>query len=156
MEAHAPISAHPFTNPVRTRLRAGGRWIRTIGTPPNFFGRPSIPAQFTFRNINRLARDRDLWFESISLQRGVRCEPDFRGRIPPMAVGRFRRLMIPLSPARSGISRRSPRPFELSVPAHGGTQLSRQRGREKTSDSRGDQRQKILTSSTVLLRAPID
>jgi hypothetical protein len=31
MEAHAPISAHPFTNPVRTRLRAGGNRIRTLG-----------------------------------------------------------------------------------------------------------------------------
>jgi hypothetical protein len=28
---------------------------------------------------------RNRWFESGSLQRGVRCEPDFRGRIPPMA-----------------------------------------------------------------------
>src|ERR1700719_2000953 len=31
MESHAPISAHPFTNPVRTRLRAGGKRIRTLG-----------------------------------------------------------------------------------------------------------------------------
>src|SRR3984893_9891518 len=45
--------------------------------PAKFFGRPSIPAQFTFRNINRLPRDRDRWFESISLQRGVTCEPEF-------------------------------------------------------------------------------
>ena len=58
---------------VRTGLCPGGRWIPTIGTPPNFFGRPSIPAQFTFRNINRLPRDRDRWFESISLQRRVHC-----------------------------------------------------------------------------------
>src|SRR5580700_4964681 len=36
--------------------------------PAKFFGRPSIPAKFTFRNINRLPRDRDRWFESISLQ----------------------------------------------------------------------------------------
>jgi hypothetical protein len=43
--------------------------------PAKFFGRPSIPAQFSFRNINRLPRDRDRWFESISLQRRVRCEP---------------------------------------------------------------------------------
>src|ERR1700720_2675334 len=69
------------------RLSAGGRWIRTIGTPPNFFGRPSIRAQFTFRNINRLPRDRDRWFEAISLQQGVCCEPDFRGRIPSITVG---------------------------------------------------------------------
>ena len=42
-------------------------------TPPNFFGCPSIPARFTFRNINRLPRDRDRWFESISFQRRVRA-----------------------------------------------------------------------------------
>jgi hypothetical protein len=36
-----------------------------------FLAAPSIHAQFTFRNINRLARDRDRWFESISLQRRV-------------------------------------------------------------------------------------
>ena len=39
-----------------------------------FLAAPSIP-QFTFRNINRLPRDRDRWFESISLQRGVSNEP---------------------------------------------------------------------------------
>jgi len=27
------------------------------------------------------------WFESVSLQRGVDCEPDFRGQIPSMTVG---------------------------------------------------------------------
>src|SRR5712671_2914534 len=32
---------------------------------------------------------RDRWFESGSLQRGVNCEPDFRGRIPSMTVGDF-------------------------------------------------------------------
>ncbi len=32
---------------------------------PRLFGRPSIPAQFTFRVINRLPRDRNPWFESI-------------------------------------------------------------------------------------------
>ena len=30
---------------------------------------------------------RDQGFESVSLQRGVSCEPDFRGRIPSMTVG---------------------------------------------------------------------
>ena len=29
------------------------------------------------------------WFESVSLQRGVDCEPDFRGRILSMTVGPF-------------------------------------------------------------------
>src|ERR1700719_4687540 len=43
---------------VRSGLAAGGRLIRTIGTPAEFFlAAPSIP-QFTFRNINRLPRDR--------------------------------------------------------------------------------------------------
>jgi len=36
-----------------------------------FLAAPSIHAQFTFRNINRLARDRDRGFESISLQERV-------------------------------------------------------------------------------------
>jgi hypothetical protein len=43
--------------------------------PQNFLAAPSIP-QFTFRNINRLPRDRDRWFESISLQQRVGCELD--------------------------------------------------------------------------------
>jgi len=34
---------------------------------------------------------RDQWFESLSLQQGVWCEPDFRGRIPSMTVGDFAR-----------------------------------------------------------------
>src|SRR3984957_16053922 len=70
--------------PAPYHLSAGGRWIRTIGTPPNFFGRPHLPAQFTFRNINRFPRDRDRWFESISLQQRV-CElsvPERRGHFP--------------------------------------------------------------------------
>jgi hypothetical protein len=37
---------------------------------------------------DRLSR-RDRRFESGSLQRGVWCEPDFRGRIPSMTVGDF-------------------------------------------------------------------
>jgi hypothetical protein len=40
-----------------------------------FLAAPSIP-QFTFRNINRLPRDRDRWFESTSLQQRVGCELD--------------------------------------------------------------------------------
>jgi hypothetical protein len=31
----------------------------------------------------------DQRFESVSLQRGVCCEPDFRGRVPSMTVGDF-------------------------------------------------------------------
>jgi hypothetical protein len=34
-----------------------------------------------------VASDGDREFESPFLQRGVRCEPDFRGRIPSMIVG---------------------------------------------------------------------
>jgi len=42
--------------------------------PAKFFWRPVDPrAIHTFRNINRRPRDRDRWFESISLQRRV-CE----------------------------------------------------------------------------------
>jgi hypothetical protein len=41
---------------------------------------PLPSSQFAFRNENRLLRDRDRWFESITLQRRVGCEPDFRGR----------------------------------------------------------------------------
>jgi len=39
--------------------------------PPNFFWLPRRSPQFTFCNINRLPRDRDRWFESISLHRRV-------------------------------------------------------------------------------------
>ena len=53
--------------------------------PASFLAAPSIPAQFTFRKINRLARDSDQWFESISLQRRVSCEPDLH----PPASARF-------------------------------------------------------------------
>ena len=55
---------------VRTRLPAGGRWIRTIGTPQrNDFSRPPPfdPPQFAFRKRNRLLRTRNRWFESTSL-----------------------------------------------------------------------------------------
>src|ERR1700730_3350116 len=38
---------------------------------------------------------RDRWFESGSLQRGVGCEPDFRGRVPSMAVGDFAKKFCP-------------------------------------------------------------
>ena len=76
--AESPGSWSSKAERERDGLSAGGRWIRTIGTSPNFFGRPSIPAQFTFRNINRLPRDRNRWFKSISLQRRVANEPDPR------------------------------------------------------------------------------
>ena len=41
---------------VRTRLAAGGRWIRTIGTRQIFSGARRSPRKFIFRNINRLPR----------------------------------------------------------------------------------------------------
>src|ERR1700738_993370 len=50
----ARLRQRPITwgaSEVRIGLSAGGRWIRTIGTPPNFLAALSIPAQFTFRNI---------------------------------------------------------------------------------------------------------
>ena len=39
----------------------------------------------SLENVVLLTGDRK--FESISLQRGVSCEPDFRGRIPSITVG---------------------------------------------------------------------
>src|ERR1700719_3039876 len=39
------IAYRPETKSGSHTLSAGGRWIRTIGTPPNFFGRPSTPAR---------------------------------------------------------------------------------------------------------------
>src|ERR1700722_2732639 len=63
---------------VRTRLSAGGRWIRTIGTPQrNDFSRPPPfdPPQFAFRKRNRLLRTRNRWFESASLLQRVINEP---------------------------------------------------------------------------------
>src|SRR5882672_2624314 len=47
---------------------------------------------------------RDRWFESGSLQRGVWCEPDFGGRIPPMTVGDF----INANPSASAPDQRPP------------------------------------------------
>jgi hypothetical protein len=43
-----------------------------------FLAAPVRSPQFAFRNKKRLFRARDRWFESISLQRGVQCEPDVR------------------------------------------------------------------------------
>jgi hypothetical protein len=63
---------------VRTGLRPGGRWIRTIGTRRIFLASPSIPP-IHLRNINRLPRD-DRWFESISLQQRVWNEPATAGK----------------------------------------------------------------------------
>src|ERR1700730_7391386 len=37
------------------------------------------------RSDQRQSREGDRWFESTSLQRQVRCEPNFWGRIPSMA-----------------------------------------------------------------------
>jgi hypothetical protein len=45
------------------RLFAGGRWIRTIGTPSNFLPPRSFPAIRLWKK-NRLPRDRDRRFES--------------------------------------------------------------------------------------------
>src|ERR1700730_3343146 len=41
------------------------------------FWLPRSVRQFAFRDKNRLFRARNRWFESISLQRRVACEPDF-------------------------------------------------------------------------------
>jgi hypothetical protein len=52
--------------------KSGEGGIRTIGTPQIFLEARRSP-RFTFRDI-RLPRDRELWFESISLQRRVSNE----------------------------------------------------------------------------------
>src|SRR6266446_2710392 len=95
-------------------LSGGGKWIRTIGPPPEIVVDPSGCAEIIGRSTDVFRRDRefdvsallgristssqsqcstdpgliagtwhrplfltrDRWFESGSLQRGVRCEPD--------------------------------------------------------------------------------
>ena len=52
------------------------------------FSLPRSVPQFAFRDKNRLFRARDRWFESISLQRGVRCEPRAPGRRSALGVSR--------------------------------------------------------------------
>ena len=64
----------------RHRSNAQSDPTSMIGTVGNEAASVFVPA--LFRNKNRLFRVGDRWFESISLQRGVSCEPDFRGRIP--------------------------------------------------------------------------
>ena len=98
-------------------------------SPAKFFGCPVDP-QFTFRNINQLPRDRDRWFESISLQRRVSCEPfpaattgSSQSTLPPgtrwFVSGRRLRLT-----SRSLLSRRiavpQPRAWRSAVTAHRG------------------------------------
>jgi hypothetical protein len=75
-----------------TRLSAGGRWIRTIGTPQrNNYSRPPPfnPPQFALRKRNRLLRTRNRWFESTSLQQTVCLSPAvvFEGREPGFPRG---------------------------------------------------------------------
>jgi hypothetical protein len=47
--------------------------------PKSVFDRPGSDAGTWHRPLFLM---RDRWFESRSLQRGVQCEPDFRGRVP--------------------------------------------------------------------------
>jgi len=91
-----------------------------------------VPRQPKSRSENeptheaRTLPPRNRWFESGTLQRGVRCEPDFSGRMPSMAVGDVQRRLVGtesigsripwLRPRRCG-SRgrlsRNPRPIPL-------------------------------------------
>ena len=59
------------------------------GHPAPWNGEPSGRNRAEPRPLPKKPSRRDRWFESCSLRRGVRCEPDFRGRIPSMAVGDF-------------------------------------------------------------------
>src|SRR5712671_3017240 len=84
-----------WENQVRTRLPAGGNRIRTIGPAANgtamggppksilaisdlTLGGSTDRADVPIGNAQQsLLQQRDRWFESGSLQRRVRCEPDF-------------------------------------------------------------------------------
>src|SRR5690349_14459641 len=71
-------------NQVRTRLPAGGRWIRTIGPRHERAGfccgkRIAGPNGDSQKGLFLM---RYRWFESISLQRRVRWKPDVGRRIP--------------------------------------------------------------------------
>jgi len=65
--------------PVVRRLCAGGRWIRTFGSAPNPlpFSETAVPSPMTVDGLVTGTRNRKS--ESISLQRGVKCEPAFAG-----------------------------------------------------------------------------
>src|SRR6516165_8741941 len=72
---------------VRNRLFAGGRWIRTFGSWSR--DRQTVMGDGTAFSKTEADLFGNRKFESISLQRGVDCEPDFRGRILSMTVGPF-------------------------------------------------------------------
>src|ERR1700720_727913 len=61
----------------------------------------------------------DRGFESISLQRGVSCEPDFRGRIPPMNVGGSHLRQRPTGGGCGASLWPSPRPEPRRTSTHG-------------------------------------
>src|SRR6267142_6302475 len=62
----------PPSPPAPYHLSAGGRWIRTFGSPtdplPFRDSQAHLPSRFDLPTRNRR-------FESAFLQRGVRCEP---------------------------------------------------------------------------------
>src|ERR1700730_877582 len=76
-------------NQVRTELPAGGRWIRTIGPRHERGGfccgrRIAGPNGGSQKGLFLM---RYRWFESISLQRGVYCEPVQAGGCRPITAG---------------------------------------------------------------------
>src|SRR5260370_20963852 len=62
-----------------------------------FLAAPVRSPQFAFGNKNRLFRARDRWFESISLQRRVYCEPGSAG---PGAMASAAATLAPGRPSR--------------------------------------------------------
>jgi len=75
------LSLRPRQHGEEARFAPTLRWREMDSNhryPAKFFWPPVDPAQIHLSQYNRLPRDRDRWFESISLQRGVWCEPDFR------------------------------------------------------------------------------
>jgi hypothetical protein len=75
-------------NRVRTRLLPGGRWIRTIGPRherADFCCGKRIAGPNGVQQ-KRLSLMRYRWFESISLQQRVHCEPDLLGFVESFCV----------------------------------------------------------------------
>src|SRR6267142_599516 len=79
---HCFISAGPM---VRIRLPPAVSQLRTSFSGGNV----ERSAETTRDDPDGEYLQRNRWFESGSLQRGVRCEPDFRGRSRSMTVGDF-------------------------------------------------------------------
>src|SRR6202022_2432147 len=87
-----PSSAAVAVITVEDGLAGGGKAIRTLGPlrrGSDFFPRIRRAGGRLRWSPRASSSGGDRGFESPFLQRGVWCEPDFRGRIPSMTVGDF-------------------------------------------------------------------